>query len=108
MYKYLVIFAFVFAFQKNFAGHRAGGNFTWECIGPNTYVIQFTRNVSCNHLNDPDFRYCIEGSLPGDPNNGAYTISASIRIDYPIIFCGKICCHDNFGLVNYRAKQPIL
>jgi len=69
------------------AGHRAGGQFTWECIAPNTYVIKFNRIIDCAHNLDDETKYCLTGSLAGDPNNGTFTVDSAFSIPHPVAFC---------------------
>lgn len=88
------IILFIYLFQLSLlanAGHRPGGSYTWECIGPNTYKIRYTGLVDCAHAIDATTKFCLTGSLPGDPNNGNYNInlvsSATTVVPQPVVFC---------------------
>ncbi|MBN4051303.1 proprotein convertase P-domain-containing protein, partial [bacterium AH-315-M05] len=92
-----------------FAGHRPGGVFSWECIGPNTYVIKFTRITNCNNNLDDDYKYCITGSLPGDPNNANdVVVDSAYSIPHPVTFCDGIQTCGGGGSYNWPYEVVYL
>ncbi len=47
MKKTLLFFLFIFNILQFHASHVPGGNITYECIGPNTYVVTLTLFEDC-------------------------------------------------------------
>ncbi len=106
-YKAMRKFAlFIFLYLSGiicFAGHRAGGEYTWQCINDSTYVITYIARVDCAHNYDPKTKYCLLGSLPGDPNNGTYTVDSSYNIDFVVPFCPTLPTCQNGGFYNWQS-----
>ncbi|MBL4656488.1 MAG: SprB repeat-containing protein, partial [Flavobacteriales bacterium] len=99
---YLILYIALLLLSCDFdvyAGHRPGGWYTWECIGPNTYVITFTRIANCNKNLEKDASYCLTGSLGGNPNNGTYNVDSAYSVAHPTAFCSgaKICDKNGYN-----------
>ncbi|NNF01243.1 MAG: hypothetical protein HKN22_01020, partial [Bacteroidia bacterium] len=82
--RWLLLFSFTTIVLHTYAGHRAGGNYQWECINDSTFIVKWTAYIDCDHSVDPITRYCLTGSLGGDPNNGTYPITFSSSNPHPI------------------------
>lgn len=103
MRKSLLFFIFIISTFYSFAGHRAGGEYSWECINDSTYVITYVARVDCAHNYDPITKYCLVGSLAGDPNNGTYQVDSAFNVDFPIPFCASLATCQNGGFYNWQS-----
>ena len=63
-----------------FSGHRAGGQYYWECVDDSTYVLKWNAYIDCDHNVDPQSAYFIYSGIGGDPNVGSFSIDLSVPL----------------------------
>ncbi len=101
--KILLFLVWFLSAYVSIAGHRAGGKYYWECLNDSTYVITYLGRVDCAHNYDKTTKYCLLGSLAGDPNNGTYTVDSTYNIDFPVPFCETISTCKPGSFYNWQS-----